>query len=181
MHIRALGPDARYTTRLLSPSDLVRLQHLFEDAADYFLVMTGSAPAPDEAQRAFVAGPPTKSVNDKRTIGIFNERALVGVLDAMTDWPEDGTWTMGMLLLHPRHRGLGLGAAVLAAYEVWATSEGAQVLRTAVALQHIEGSRFLLRHGYRAARAAPAPDTAGSLTAVTTFTKGLLRGEKGLS
>ena len=151
MQIPSLGPGGRYHTRLLGPPDLRALQALFERGEDYFAIATGQRPAPDEAPRAFVAGPPTKAVDDKRIIGIFAGHELVGVLDAITDWPAERAWTMGMLLLDPRHRGQGLGAAVLAAYEAWAASEGATQLQTAVVTHHAPGVRFLERHGYQRA------------------------------
>ena len=145
-----LGPDAAYHTRLLGPPDLQRLQALFERGADYFEIATGRPPAPDEAPRAFVAGPPSKAVDDKRVIGVFtgDEDTLVGVLDALTDFPDPGVWMMGMLLLDPAHRGRGLGSAVLAAYHDWAATEGAREFRTAVVAHHAPGLRFLEERGY---------------------------------
>lgn len=148
MHHQELGPAGRYATRLLRPPDLPALQELFERAADYFEIATGNPPARDEAPRAFVAGPPGKAVDDKRVIGVFAGRELVGVLDALTGWPDPATWTMGMLLLDPAHRCAGLGSAVLEAYEAWAAAEGAATLRTAVVSHHDPGLRFLARHGY---------------------------------
>jgi GNAT superfamily N-acetyltransferase len=149
MRIAALDPDRRYHTRLLGPPDLRALQTLFERGGDYFDIATGRRPDPDEAPRAFVAGPPAKAVDDKRIIGIFTGRELVGVLDAITDWPGTGDWTMGMLLLDPAHRGHGLGTLVLEAYERWAAAEGAVRLHTALVAHHAPGVRFLERHGYR--------------------------------
>ncbi len=148
MNHENLGPDGRYHTRRLEPPDLRNLQALFERAADYFEMTTGNPPAPDEAPRAFVAGPPARSVNDKRTIGVLHLDELVGVLDAITDWPEDGIWTVGMLLLDPAHRGAGLGSSILPAFEEWAFSQGATRLRTALVSHHDAGLRFLEQHGY---------------------------------
>lgn len=164
MHLSELGPGGRYTTRLLRPPDLPALQQLFERASDYFEIATGAPPGKDEAPRAFVAGPPAKAVEDKRVIGVFAGRELVGVLDALTGWPAPDTWTMGMLLLAPDHRGAGLGSAVLAAYEAWAASEGAATLRTALVSRHARGVRFLERHGY-------APGAGRTPPGVTVFTK----------
>jgi GNAT superfamily N-acetyltransferase len=144
-----LGPDARFATRRLAPPDLPALQTLFERASDYFEIATGTTPAPDEAERAFVGGPPSKAVSEKQTIGIFDTAgALVGLLDAIPDFPSEGTWTVGMLLLDPEARGRGLGGALLAAFEEWATRRGARRLRTALVAHHAPGIRFLRRAGY---------------------------------
>lgn len=150
MQLFRIGPGSSYETRLLAPPDLATLQYLFELAADYFEIATGAPAAPDEAARAFVGGPATKTVDDKRVIGIFTEDGvLVGVLDAIVDFPHPGTWTMGMLLLAPDHRGAGLGSTVLDAYEAWARRSGARAFRTAVVTHHERGLRFLERAGYQ--------------------------------
>jgi GNAT superfamily N-acetyltransferase len=166
-----LGPAGRFTTRLLTPADLDQLQSLFERAADYFRIATGQPPDPDEARRAFVAGPPTKSVNDKRVIGVFEAGTLVGVLDAITDWPSDGTWTMGMLLLDPAVRGTGLGRSLLGAYEQWAAIEGARRFRTALVAHHEPGRRFLERAGYEPERTLPDYDAGGRRATVMFFVR----------
>lgn len=172
MEHHAFGPDAAYSTRLLAPPDLRDLQQLFERAADYFELTTGRPPARDEAPRAFVGGPPTKNVKDKRVIGVFApEEMLVGVLDALTDWPEPGVWAMGMLLLDPAHRSRGLGRAVLAAYEAWAAGEGARSFRTAVVSHHADGIRFLERAGYQRVSTLENYDAGGSRPTVVFFVK----------
>ena len=170
-----------YQTRLLLPSDLDAMQGLFERGADYFVIATGNQPVPDEARRAYVAGPPTKDVKAKRIVGIFADDALVGVLDALTNWPAEGTWTMGMLLLDPAHRGAGLGRATLAAYERWAASEGAQIYRTAIVAHHDPGARFLQRAGYTCDSTGVRDAAEGSRPAVLFFQKVVSREEKGLS
>lgn len=172
MIVDSVGPEGRYHTRLLEPPDLRALQALFERATDYFEIVTGHPPGGDEAQRAFVAGPPTKQVSDKRVIGIFSDRsALVGVLDALTDWPQDGTWSMGVLLLDPAHRSRGLGSAMLAAYERWATTHGARVFRTAVVAHHEPAIRFLERAGYARESRVDDYDAGGTHPAVQFYEK----------
>jgi GNAT superfamily N-acetyltransferase len=149
MDTARLGPDGRFSTRRLAPPDLPALQALFERAADYFEIATGAGPAPDEAERAFVGGPPTKSVSDKQTIGVLDDAArLVGVLDAIPDFPSEGICTIGMLLLDPGVRGRGVGHSVLAAFEAWMTRRGTRRFRTALVTRHAEGLDFLRREGY---------------------------------
>jgi len=152
MRLDAFGPGQRYHTRRLEPPDLPALQRLFERAADYFAATTGAPPAPDEAQRAFVGGPPTKSVNDKQTVGVFDrDETLVAVLDAIPDFPVEETCTIGLLLVDPGARGRGLGGATLTAFERWMSARGAARFRTAVAAPLERGLRFLERAGYREA------------------------------
>ncbi|MEX0690536.1 MAG: GNAT family N-acetyltransferase [Gemmatimonadales bacterium] len=164
----------RYTTRLLTPPDLHALQALFERGSDYFERVTGRPPAADEAPRAFVAGPPTKEVNDKRTVGLFTlEHALVGVLDAIADWPDDGTWTVGMLLLDPAHRGFGVGSAWFAEWCTWAASEGARGVRTAVTSDDARAERHLIRLGFTEENRVADYDAGGRRPTIVFYRRGL--------
>jgi len=177
MQLAALGPEGRYHTRLLAPPDLRALQALFERAADYFAIATGGPPASDEAPRAFVAGPPTKDVTAKRVVGAFTTHdTLIGVLDALTDWPDDGTWSIGMLLLDPAHRGSGLGGSLLEAFERWAAAEGASRLRTAVVGHHTAGLAFLERRGYARESALTDYDAGGRRASVVFLVKPVPQG-----
>jgi GNAT superfamily N-acetyltransferase len=179
MRVKSLGPRGQYATRLLAPPDIAAVQSLFVEAADYFELATGAPPGPDEAQRAFVAGPPTKAVEDKRIIGVFDGGdRLVGVLDALVDFPGGGEWTMGMLLLDPRHRGVGLGRAVLEQYESWAAACGARRLHTALVAHHGRGIHFLEAAGYTRRREVKDYDAGGRRASVVFFQKEV-RSERG--
>jgi GNAT superfamily N-acetyltransferase len=162
MEIHPLDREGHYLTRHLRPPDLVALQRLFVRAADYFMLSTGAPPAPDEAERAFVAGPPTKPVNAKRVIGLFT---------------TDGTWSMGMLLLEPAHRGRGLGSRLLAAYETWARTQGARQFRTALVAHHHAGIQFLERAGYTRESALADYDAGATRPTILFLAKPAARGE----
>ena len=172
MRLTGLGPQGKYNTRLLKPPDIPDVQSLFMRTADYFEMATGVSPADDEAKRAFIAGPPTKSVDDKRIIGVFDSAdTLVGMLDALVDFPVDGEWTMGMLLIDPEHRGAGLGKLVLAEYESWAAQCGAHKFHTAVVSHHDPGIRFLERSGYGRQRELEDDDAGARQVTVVFFAK----------
>jgi RimJ/RimL family protein N-acetyltransferase len=172
MDFHGLGPGGRHTARRLAPPDLADLQALFERAADYFETATGHPPAPDEAERAFVGGPPTVAVSDKLTIGIFDDAdALVGVLDAIPDFPAEGTCTVGLLLLEPAVRGRGIGASALTALEAHMTERGTRRFRTAVVAHHAPGLRFLERQGYRVVSRLEGYEAAVSRPTVVFFEK----------
>jgi RimJ/RimL family protein N-acetyltransferase len=169
-----LGPDGNYSCRLLGPPDIAAVQGLFERATDYFEVATGAPAAADEAERAFVAGPPTKSVDDKRSIGIFDDQdSMVGVIDALIDWPDPDVWSVGMLLLDPGHRGKGLGAAALTEFENWSGRLGATKLRTAIVAHHEDGVAFAYRAGYRPDKTLEDYDAGSRQARVLFFEKKL--------
>ena len=172
MEAKNLGPNRTYHTRLLQPPDIRVVQALFERASDYFELATGGPPGRDEATRAFVAGPPTKSVDDKRMIGAFDgQEALVGVIDALVDFPGAGDWTMGLLLLDPERRGAGLGSALLREYESWAAGLGATCFHTALVSNHDRGIQFLEARGYARKRSVDDYDAGGRTATVVFFSK----------
>lgn len=149
MNVELSVSAGTFSTRLLGPPDLVAIQSLFEKCHDYFQISTGTVPQSDEAQRALVAGPAAKSVNDKRVVGVFDgQDSLVGLMDAIMGWPSEGCWTLGMLLLDPEVRGAGLGSAALAAFESWAKSLAAEKLRTALVSDHTRGLEFAGSKGF---------------------------------
>jgi GNAT superfamily N-acetyltransferase len=172
MEAKNLGPDSACHTRLLNPPDIAAVQSLFERASDYFELATGVPPGRDEATRAFVAGPPTKSVDDKRIIGAFDgQDGLIGVIDALVDFPGEGDWTMGLLLLDPAQRGVGLGSALLREYEAWAAAQGAARFHTALVSNHDRGIRFLEARGYARKRSVDDYDAGGQTATVLFFSK----------
>ena len=115
-----------------------------------------------------------EAVNDKRTIGLFTaDRTLVGVLDAIMDWPDDGTWTIGMLLLDPAHRGAGTGSAFFAAFAEWASSEGARGLRTALTSDDTRGAAYAVRLGFTEENRVENYDAGGKRPTIVFYRKGL--------
>jgi len=172
MQLKSLAPHSEYHTRLLQPPDIPALQLLFERAADYFVVATGVSPRKDEAKLAFVAGPPTRAVDDKRMIGVFDSRdELAGILDVLAGFPDEGEWTMGMLLLDPSQRGSGLGRVLLREYESWAAQCGARRLHTALVSDHAPGIRFLEASGYARQYEVENYDAGGRRATVVFFSK----------
>lgn len=157
------------------------MQQLFERGADYFEVATGGPPAEDEAPRAWVAGPPSRSVADKRVVGVFERGRLIGVLDALTDWPEEGTWTVGMVLLDPAFRGLGLGRTLLDRFMHWAAEAGAHTIQTAVVIDHEDGIGFLEHVGFERHRVVEGYQAGSRSTSIVFFRKSISSGSAHVS
>ena len=89
-----------HTATYLQPEDKAIVQKLLENCADYFELVDGRLPTGSEAQELFEAKPPTKTLNDKLVIGLWNSTAkLIGILDAIRDYPQPGEWFIGLLLI----------------------------------------------------------------------------------
>ena len=47
---------------------------------------------------------------DKFVLGLYNNTLLIGVIDILCDYPENGILTIGYLLIHPDYRNRGIGS-----------------------------------------------------------------------
>ncbi len=109
----------------------------------------GLPPGSSLAQELALALPAGKGYEDKLLLGIFaRPQQLVGVLDAIRDYPVQGEWWLGLLLLEPAQRGRGLGENICRAFEQWAKNAGARYLRLVVSVQNRRGHQFWQRMGF---------------------------------
>ena len=78
------------------------LQRLFDQCADFTLLVEGEGVSPDAAQEFFQSVPPGKLIRDKFLYGFLDRKGvIVGVLEGMRNYPDDKTWWVGLLLLVP--------------------------------------------------------------------------------
>lgn len=158
--------DERYTLLALAPEDGPNVQALLERAADYSALVMGLPPGPAEAQSLYTDLPEGKGYEDKLMLGVYTaDQRLVGVLDAVRDYPELGEWWLGLLLLEPDARGQRLGERVYRVFEQWASGKGAQGIRLAVFEQNVKGERFWRRLGFEELERKP-PRHLGALMSV---------------
>ncbi len=85
----------------------------------------------------------------------FTVDGLVAIADALRNYPHDGIWWLGLLLVAPGSRGHGLGRRLYAAFESWATAQGATELRLCVQAQNTRAHEFWQRLGFVALRSQP--------------------------
>jgi RimJ/RimL family protein N-acetyltransferase len=124
------------------------LKDHFERCSDYFETVYGHPPGPAERQSTFIALPEGKTYDDKFTFVFLFEDRLVGDLDLIRDYPEPGEWWLGILLLDPSIRSLGLGADIFARFSSWTAENGARAIRLAVATRNAQALRFWNRLGF---------------------------------
>jgi RimJ/RimL family protein N-acetyltransferase len=117
----------------LAPGDEAVLQPVFEAAGDYFLSITGRpAPDPDAAEREIGSS----STTDGRHIALLSLRETGEPIGAIGWWegnPEPDSAILGMLLIVPGRRGVGLAREALAGVEASLAASGIQRIRTGVA------------------------------------------------
>jgi RimJ/RimL family protein N-acetyltransferase/SAM-dependent methyltransferase len=145
-----------YQARRLRSEDTAILQTLLENCSDYSLLVTGSPPTSSAATSLLVDCPEGKTSNDKLVLGLFTERQdLAGVLDVIRDYPAQGDWWMGLLLLAPAYRGQGLGQRIYHAFECWVVGQGARGIYLGVIEQNQRAYRFWQNAGFEPVERQP--------------------------
>jgi GNAT superfamily N-acetyltransferase len=153
----SLPVDEDYLLIALTPEDGPDVQALLERSADYSELVMGLPPGPAEAQSLYAGLPEGKGCEDKLLFGVFTgERRLVGVLDAIRDYPGPGEWWVGLLLLEPGQRGRGLGERVYRVFERRAGTQGARGIRLAVLEQNTGAEPFWRHLGFEEVERKPA-------------------------
>lgn len=138
-----------YFLKLLTLQDEYTLQLLCERCSDYYSIVEGTFPDKNASLDILRDLPPNKSYDDKFVFGIFNDNArLVGVIDLVRNYPVEGEWIIGLLMIDPIERGKGLGKEVHNRIKEWALKSKAEKLRIGVVEDNEEAYHFWSKLGY---------------------------------
>ena len=133
----------------LGAGDLPRLQALYHRCVDFVQLVFRRNVRSDEAAELLAALPAGKDVADKFVYGLETAAGdLAGVVELVRDFPGDGEWFLGLLLLAPEIRGSGAGTRVMDAVEARLRAEGATAVYLAVQEQNPRARRFWERRGF---------------------------------
>jgi GNAT superfamily N-acetyltransferase len=128
---------------------LDEVQALLERCAAHEAEVTGELIEPEDSVELLTVVPPGKEIRDKHVLGIFYQHeGLIGVLDAVQDYPNSQEWFIGLLLLDPHERRRGIGEQTLRAFESWARASGAEAIQLGVMEANQGAYRFWARCGY---------------------------------
>jgi len=130
--------DAEYQISELQPDSTEHLQRLFEQCADYALIVEGEGVSPAAAKESFESVPPGRALNDKFLYGVLDRKGnIVGVLEGMRHYPDETTWWIGLLMLAPTTRGRGLGRTLIEAFSDYVrTQQGLSIMLGVVEENH---------------------------------------------
>jgi GNAT superfamily N-acetyltransferase len=152
---------AGFRARHLTFIDLPALQALLERCADYIELVSGSPPSSNEAEMLVASLPPGKTLDDKYLLGFFDQAGeLAGILDTVKDYPGENTWWLGLQLLAPVNRGMGLGSQLYQAYENWVLAQGAKQIQLGVLEANPKAYAFWERLGFELVERRPSRDGA---------------------
>jgi ribosomal protein S18 acetylase RimI-like enzyme len=128
--------------------DVSALQALHLRCADFVEATTGHPPREDEAEHLFTGAPPGKGAADKQVLGVIREGALIGVVELLIGYPGPTDWYIGLLLLSPEARGVGVGTAVVRDVAERVAAAGGRALHLIVREDNPRAGAFWERQGF---------------------------------
>ncbi|MDP9512340.1 GNAT family N-acetyltransferase [Pseudomonas protegens] len=152
------GPLPHSSTGLLVREitlvDVERLQAFFVENPDYFHIVHGCAPQPDEARDEIDDRLSEGwSFTRKWKIGYFDGTgALVAMVSIVSDLLAPGVWNMGLFMVASSLRGRGIARQLHRELEDWAAGMGARWLRLSVVFANVRAEGFWRACGYVEAR-----------------------------
>jgi GNAT superfamily N-acetyltransferase len=147
---------AEYQLARLTDADRPAAQALLVRCSDYYQLVEGHSAPENAVDELYTDVAPGKTLDDKLLLGVWTTAGvLVGVLDAMRDYPAAGEWFIGLMLIDPPWRGQGVGAQVYRAFAAWAKGGGARVLGLGVVEANVKALRFWQQMGFETARRTP--------------------------
>ena len=144
----------RFRAIELRTEDAAELQHFFDENPEYFVIVTGKGPQPDEAdeelQRPIPEGWP---FTKKWVIGfVDDDGAMVAMADVVSDLLAEHVWHIGLFIVATRLHGLGVAQLLYGHLERWALEHGASWVRLGVVLGNARAERFWQRCGFAEVR-----------------------------
>jgi GNAT superfamily N-acetyltransferase len=143
---------------ILTEHDAGEVADLYARCTDYFMLQDGEPATLADALDLFRDVPAEKNLADQVVMGWRGGSGLIAVAAALRDYPCDGVWYLGFLVVDPLVRGQGIGRSIHAAIERWVAAHGAQEIRLAVLEVNEAAERFWRSLGYRELRRV-GPDT----------------------
>ena len=89
----------------LTQADAADVADLYNRCSDYFLLQDGAAPTLDDARELFSDVPPEKSAHNQAVLGWKGPGGLYAIAAILRDYPRDGTWYLGFMIVDAAQRG----------------------------------------------------------------------------
>jgi len=137
--------------KLASPADTVRLQRLLERCSDYYELHEGCATPTDAGDYELNSIPPGLTQDGLWLFALQdnNNGTLHAAVQVLRNYPERGSWWIGLLVVAPVLRGSGIGSTLLRHVIDAAAADGATAIRLAVSVKNPRAASFWEAAGFR--------------------------------
>lgn len=141
--------DNEYLIKPITSSNRDEIKYLYDLCSDYHIMCSGKNATYEDIDSIFEYSD-KKTSKDSLTLGIYNKGdLLIGMVDIFKNYPDNGTWMIGLLLLSPDERNKRLGKIVHGEIKKYALTQGADTFRVGVLEQNSKGLKFWKSLGYQ--------------------------------
>ena len=130
----------------IDETNSVEVLELFQACSEFFELIGGEVPS--ETDDYFKDLPPGKTYDEKHLIGVFDQKKLVAAIDIVEDYPKDKEWIIGLLVIHPDYRRMGLGSKIDEVLGEIVLENRGKFLRVGVQEQNQDALKFWFSQGY---------------------------------
>lgn len=141
--------DDEYLIKPITSSNRDEIKSLYDLCSDYHIMCSGKNAIYEDVDSIFEYSD-KKTSEDSLTWGVYNKcDLLIGMVDIFKNYPDNGTWMIGLLLLSPNERNKKLGKIIHEEINKYALIQGADTLRIGVVEQNTKGLKFWKSLGYQ--------------------------------
>ncbi len=137
-----------YSIRLLFPDDCGKIFSFLDQNREYFLLENGRSPVHADGKSFIEDLPPNKPPSDKFAIAFEKDNRITALVDLVRGYPEEHIWWIGLLLIHPSSRGMGLGSRIIRLLDHLVFALGGREIRLGVLSENDPGFQFWKTMGF---------------------------------
>ena len=126
-----------------------RALEICQKADDYFQLVGGKSVTLASVEEIFTAVPPTKTLEDKLVLGVYECGALIGLIDVIKDYPKKATWWIGLFLIANDRRNKGVGSVTHQKLVHYMKDNGANFIHLGVVEKNFKALKFWTHLGYQ--------------------------------
>ena len=132
----------------LTLENVAEVRRLYDRCRAFFELISEKGLTEDAPERLFVGRPPALPQKNKVVLGIYQDEQLAGVFDILLGYPNAETGFIGLFLLDPDNREMGLGSRAYIQVEAWFQQLGMTEVQLSVQMNNAVGRRFWEKHGF---------------------------------
>lgn len=137
---------AGYHVCILGESQTLDIQNLCERCRDYFILDQGTGPGGHVGTEILDAH---LGQSEKYVIGLYeDETHLRAIVDLLQNYPKKNEWFLGLVLIDPEARGLGLGRLIHEGVLGWIKDQKGYKINIGVLDNNRRALKFWTRLGY---------------------------------
>lgn len=135
--------------RRMSARDRPLLEQFVMDDPAYTRISFGQEPSTRDVEALLGTAPDGAGPEAQQVWGTFSDTGiLVGVVQSVHRWPTPVSCYIGLLQVHPAHRGQGIGTGLLVVTEQAARAHGCRQLLLSVITGNTSARAFWYRQGF---------------------------------